>query len=85
MQLRVRKQFQILQDMDDNQSAIVTTTTTNHNDSSNDHKSSSLWNVLDATETMEQVEEKIWKIVQRTIHNVKNQPVESLWEKKNRD
>jgi thymidylate kinase len=38
------------------------------------------WHIIDATKSMEELENEIWDIVQTTIDNVKAQPIKKLWE-----
>jgi thymidylate kinase len=39
------------------------------------------WKIVDAAQTMEQVEKDIWNVVSEQVEQVKDKPVSKLWEK----
>jgi thymidylate kinase len=38
------------------------------------------WKIIDATKSMDEMEEDIWDIVQTTMDAMKYQPINKLWE-----
>ena len=38
------------------------------------------WNIIDASQSIEQVEASIWSVVEATVEAVRDQPLKKMWE-----